>query len=750
MKKAFVLSVALLLLACEGLQVRNVEVNDALPTIIPLPAELTHQAAAFLLYGSDIIACDSVFAPEAKYLSEALEPLLGRKLKRAPYQVDAYLRLKHVPQLKGRSAYRLKVHENGIDLQAATPEGVFYGLQTLLQLQVAEHSRPGRIAFMHSEVTDEARFAHRGLLLDACRHFMDLDFVKRYVDLLARYKMNVLHWHLTEDQGWRFESKAYPKLTEVGAWRTEADGSVYGGFYTQDEMRELVAYAAKRHVTVMPEIELPGHSSAAIAAYPWLSCTGDSIEVETEWGVFKDIYCAGNDSTLAFLRTVMDEVVSIFPSAVIHIGGDEAPKVRWEACEKCQKRIREEGLHDEHELQSWFIAQMGEHLAGHGRRLAGWDEIADGGIPQGANWRVQAWRSMAAGKEAAEQGLEVVMSPTSHAYFDYDVKSIDLEKVYAFEPIPDGLDASKHHLIVGGECNMWTERAPQDRVDGKVFPRLLAMSEVLWSAPEKRDFEEFYQRVQREYPRLDSLGVRYGPEAEAFRVDATVLDAERLQMRILTRSERDEALIFHANEWTASSAPETELLLGKGRHRIRAVARKKASQTSYGDTLEVDAAVHHALGLIPVLESPYSEYYPGSGPGALTDGLIGGRDFRDGCWQAFSGVDLDAVLDWSGRPMPTALHMPFYTYNNAWIFMPDRVEVFASEDGERWELVGSAPNPLAPNDKRQDVVEMRIELSLSRVPRYLRVRAKNRGVCPPDHDAPGEPAWLFATEMVFE
>lgn len=750
MRIALVCLSALLLVACEALQVRNVDVKGADPVLIPQPSELSHTSAAFLLYASDPIACDSAFMGEAKYLSEVLEPVIGSRLRLAPYRVDAYFRIKHDPELEGRSAYRLKVHQDGIDLQAKTPEAAFHGLQTLLQLQVPEHARPGRIAFMHSELADEARFAHRGLLLDACRHFMDLEFVKRYVDLLARYKMNVLHWHLTEDQGWRFESKAYPKLTEVGAWRTQADGSVYGGFYTQDEMRELVAYAAKRHVTVMPEIELPGHSSAAIAAYPWLSCTGDSIEVETEWGVFKDIYCAGNDSTLAFLRTVMDEVVSIFPSAVIHIGGDEAPKVRWEACEKCQNRIHEEGLHDEHQLQSWFIAQMGEHLAGHGRRLAGWDEIADGGIPEGANWRVQAWRSMEAGREAAEQGLEVVMSPTSHAYFDYDVKSIDLEKVYAFEPIPDGLDASKHHLIVGGECNMWTERAPQDRVDGKVFPRLLAMAEVLWSAPEKRDFEDFYRRVQREYPRLDSLGVRYGPEAEAFRVDATILDSERLQVRIHTRSEQDEALVFHANEWTTSSAPETELLLGKGRHRIRAVARKKASQTCYGDTLEVDAAVHHALGLTPDLESAYSAYYPGGGAGALTDGLIGGSDFRDGRWQAFSGVDLDAVLDWSGRPIPTALHMPFYTYNNAWIFMPEQLEVFVSEDGQIWELVGSAANPLAANDKRQGVVEMRIELALSRAPRYLRVRAQNRGVCPPDHDAPGEPAWLFASEMVFE
>ena len=354
----------------------------------------------------------------------------------------------HMERAEGYAVegYSLRIDDDGVSIEASEEAGAFHALTTLRWMLPPDSDNEGSWALPHVSISDAPRFEHRGLLLDCCRHFMDPDFVKRAIDLLALHKMNVLHWHLTEDQGWRIEVDAYPELTSTGAWRTEADGSRHGGFYTKDQIREIVAYAADRNITVIPEIELPGHSRAAIAAYPWLSCTGDSLEVPHDWGVFKDIYCAGEDTTFRFLEAVLLEVLELFPSEYIHIGGDEAPKVRWESCPKCQRRIQAEGLHDAHELQSWFITQIGSFLADHGRKLIGWDEILEGGLPDGAT--VQSWRGMQGGRDAVAMGRDAIMSPTSHCYFDYPVESIDLERVYGFEPEPEGLEGSGR--ILGG------------------------------------------------------------------------------------------------------------------------------------------------------------------------------------------------------------------------------------------------------------------------------------------------------------
>ncbi|PLW93355.1 MAG: hypothetical protein C0592_06405, partial [Marinilabiliales bacterium] len=417
----------------------------------------------------------------------------------------------------GEEGYHLEVTEEEINITALKPAGIFYALQSLKQVLLYSEFTPRGFAknIFYAPaciIHDKPRFQWRGMNLDCCRHFMEKDFVKRYIDLLAFHKMNVLHWHLTEDQGWRIEIKKYPKLTEIGAWRIEEDGTRYGGYYTQDDIREIVAYAEDRFITVVPEIEMPGHSMAALAAYPHLSCTGGPFEVENRWGVFKDIYCAGNDSVFAFLKDVLSEVMVLFPSEYIHIGGDEAPKYRWENCPKCQKRIKDEGLADEHELQSWFITKIEEFLNDNGRKLIGWDEILEGGLAPSAT--VQSWRGFEGAFEAASHNHTAIVSPTSHCYFDYGVGTTNLEKVYSFEPIPDGLPTDKHRYILGGECNMWSERAPQELVDSKVFPRLCAISEVLWSPTTDRSFDEFHERMQSHYSLLDKLGVEYGFENE--------------------------------------------------------------------------------------------------------------------------------------------------------------------------------------------------------------------------------------------
>lgn len=737
--------VVLFLSGCNSLTVRNAEIEATPLTLIPLPVESnSHASSIFHVYENDLITCDSVFINEAHYLADQLKMGESRPKLGIPAHPSAIIRLVYDSKINTEEGYELSVSASEITIRAFSPKGAFYGIQTLMQLEYTGQASPENThSFLHAEIIDQPRFSHRGLLLDCCRHFMETDFIKRYIDLLARYKMNVFHWHLTEDQGWRFESHRYPLLTEVGAWRKTEDGQFYGGFYSKEEMREVVNYAAERHITVIPEIELPGHSSAAIASYPWLSCTGDTIPVETEWGVFKDIYCAGSDTTLRFLETILDEVIEIFPSEIIHIGGDEAPKIRWEQCEKCQKRIQNEGLKDEHELQSWMISHFANYLKARKRRLIGWDEILDGGLPAGC--LVQSWRGTEGGVTAAKLGQDAVMSPTSHAYFDYDVKAIDLEKVYSFEPVPEELSTDEARHIIGGECNMWSERAPQHSIDSKVFPRILAMAEVLWSPAERRDFAAFKQRVNREYPRLDALGVEYGMETVPASIHGQ-MNGNELQIHV-ERKVDDLRMTYRFDNDPWQDLPNDGVIDATYDRAVFALLCLKTDGSSYGDTLFQPIANHLALAQHVKLNHPPSQYYPGKSVNALTDGLIGTYDFRDGNWQGFSGDDLIATIELKEIATISSVTIPFYTYSNAWIFMPQTVTIETSLDGKNWNTITSEKNPLEEDDKRQEVVEWALDFK-PQATKFIRVHAKNRGVCPPWHDAPGESAWLFASEII--
>ena len=503
--------------------------------IIPQPKEIIEYLPTefFALNTFSIIYVDSallgelsVFQKSLKSIdfSEEFEIQLLNGIPEPKGENKVYIFLNKTEEENDES-YQLKISEYDLVLEANSKTGISRGFQSILQLiQLNRETGPndGSMYLLPClTLKDSPKFKHRGLLLDCSRHFFEKEVIKKYIDLLAFYKMNVLHWHLTEDQGWRIAIDKYPELTKTGSWRTELDGSKYGGFYTKEDIKEIVAYAKERHVTVIPEIELPGHSQAAIAAYPHLSCTGEQVEVANDWGVFKEIYCAGNDSVFVFLEDVLTEVMELFPSEYIHIGGDEAPKFRWEHCKKCQNRIKENKLKDEHGLQSYFISRIEKFLNKNGRQLIGWDEILEGGLSPNAT--VQSWRGMEGGITAVKSGHQAIMSPTSHAYFDYDLKSIDLEKVYNFDPIPTGLAKNKQHLIIGGECNMWTEQVPdENNLDSKVFPRILAMSEVLWSYPEKRDYDEFYNRVQYQYPILSAYGVNYGAESNPVKLTASI------------------------------------------------------------------------------------------------------------------------------------------------------------------------------------------------------------------------------------
>ena len=530
------------------------------PALVPKPVKTEAEAGRFELSRQTVLVAGPGAEAEARRLADSLKAATGFSLPVMAGEAHSraiVLRLdKSLAPRLGTEGYLLVVTPKGVSIRAAEATGLFYGGITFQQLLPPEIFSRGRVAGVSlavpgsdsnngrrtptprmvwsapcARLEDYPRFAWRGLLLDVARHYMPPEFIKQLVDLLALHKMNVLQLHLTDDQGWRLEIKKHPRLVQVGSTRKESpqhgnrdagDGTPYGPFfYTQDQMRELVAYAQARHVTIVPEIEMPGHFLAALTAYPQLSCTGAPFEVRTRWGVEPDILCAGNDQAIEFALDVLGEVLEVFPGEFIHIGGDEAPKDRWKKCGKCQARIKAEGLKNEEALQGWFNHRLEDFLAGKGRRLIGWDEILEGGLPP--RTAVMSWRGIAGGIAAANAGHDVVMSPTSHCYFDYAQAKgpdepeaiggfIPLATVYAFEPIPPELPADQRRHILGAQGNVWTEFiwTPKD-AEYFAFPRGAALAEVLWTPAEGRDYVDFLSRLGAHCRRLDQLAVNYRP-----------------------------------------------------------------------------------------------------------------------------------------------------------------------------------------------------------------------------------------------
>lgn len=484
--------------------------------VVPLPEKIQLGDGAFVITDKTTLYANDDARPVAAYLSDLLTPALGCKLEvkaasQSPADGITLLVQKDRKEL-GTEGYELKASRTGVTIVAAAPAGTFYGCQTLRQLLPVEIESGQKVSAPLQvpavEILDRPRFAWRGLLLDEGRHFFGKEFAKRYIDYLAMHKMNRLHWHLTEDQGWRIEIKKYPKLTEVGSWReqTNGDGKRYGGFYTQDDIREVVAYATSRYITVVPEIEMPGHSLGALTAYPELSCTGGPFKVRTKWGVEDDVYCAGNDKTFAFLQDVLDEVMTLFPSEYIHIGGDECPKKRWQKCPRCQARIKAENLKDEHHLQSYFIQRIEKYLNSKGRKIIGWDEILEGGLAPNAT--VMSWRGMGGATAAAKSSHNYIATPTSHCYLDYSYGSISLEKAYSFDPIPAALSEDQHKYCMGVQGNIWTEHTPTSAdVDRQTWPRLIALAEVGWTPSKSRDYADFLARLEVLSKRMTARGL---------------------------------------------------------------------------------------------------------------------------------------------------------------------------------------------------------------------------------------------------
>ena len=510
-------------------------------SIIPMPNSLEWKDGEFKLLESSEIITAAEFLVEAEAFAASLRPATGFKI---PVSLGSKSTASNgaivfICEANSDSAesHTLEVSPECVAITANSAAGAFYATRSLLQLFPVDIFRSAKIADSDWTVPsvlikDSPRFAWRGMHFDSARYFMPKNFILKFLDLMALHKLNVFHWHLTEDQGWRLEIKKYPKLTEVSAWRKETvsghynnhprrfDNTPHGGFYTHDDVREIVAYAAARHITVLPEIEMPGHTVAVLAAYPELGCTGGPYEVNPLWGVKDDVFCAGDDKVFEFLENVLSEVMDLFPSEYIHIGGDECPKKRWKECPKCQERIKNEGLKDEDELQSYFITKMEKFINSRGRRIIGWDEILEGGLAPNA--AVMAWRGVKGGVKAAELDHDVVFATNEYTYFDYYQSEdkfkepvaiggfLPLEKVYAHEPIPEEIPKDKHHLVLGAQAQLWSEYIPTPKhMEYMAFPRLCALSEIVWTNAEKKDYEGFKERLEVFSKTLDVLDVNY-------------------------------------------------------------------------------------------------------------------------------------------------------------------------------------------------------------------------------------------------
>jgi hexosaminidase len=511
--------------------------------LIPCPSKITPREGEFHLHNASRIEAPKDLHREAGYLAAYLRRATGFPLPIADFNPAAEkttaIRLTLDPGCAhlGEEGYRLTIGPDLVDLRAPASAGIFYGIQSLLQLfPPAIYGLGPRLKIEWKvpqlDIEDAPRFAWRGAMLDSCRHFRPVEFVRKFIDLLALHKLNIFHWHLTDDQGWRVEIQKYPKLTEISAWRngtwmghhsaeSHDDGIRHGGFYTQEQIREIVRYAAERHITIVPEIEMPGHAQAALAAYPEFGCTGNQVEVRRRWGISENIY-SPKEETFGFLQDVLLEVMELFPGRFIHIGGDEAVKKEWDSSPEIQALMASVGAKDAHEMQSYFIRRIDRFLTQHGRRLIGWDEILEGGLADGA--AVMSWRGIEGGIAAATQGHDVVMAPNAYTYLDsYQSESLSdeplaiggllpLEKVYGYEPMPANIPAEKIRHILGLQGQLWAEYMPStEQVEYMAFPRLTALAEVAWSPAESRDYHSFLPRLSTHLKRLDVLQTRYRP-----------------------------------------------------------------------------------------------------------------------------------------------------------------------------------------------------------------------------------------------
>ena len=688
--------------------------------IIPQPKEVRlNEEKPFELNFKTVVYYEAGLEREAMFLSEYVSNILCIGLNQHEYhgQTDGIVLNIVSEDFTQAEAYEINVTPKQVIIKGADAAGVFYGIQTLRKsIPVSrlftdpQQNFNVKLSDISCQlpcgtIRDWPNFSYRGMHLDPCRHFIPLDSVKVYIDMLAMHNMNQFHFHLSDDQGWRIEIKKYPELTEIGAYRNGTvighNGNLYdtirhGGFYTQDELRDLIEYAAERHINIIPEIDLPGHMQAALACYPQLGCTGGPYEVWKRWGVSEDVLCAGNEETMLFVEDVLNEVMDVFPSPYIHIGGDECPKVRWEKCPKCQAKIKELGIKKDDKfsaedyLQSYVMNRMAKVVEARGRRVIGWDEILEGNVSETAI--IMSWRGTEGGIEAARKGHDVIMAPSSHLYFDYyqseDIASepmciggyLPVERVYEFQPLPEELTPEQQKHIIGVQANIWTEYIAHFwHVQYMALPRMEALTEIQWNNPQERDFDAFVERCRHMVQLYDLYHYTYADH------------------------------IFNPQVWA--------------------------------DTVEANLATRKPISL---RQQP-AEKYTYEGASLLNDGNLGRGAYNSGRWLGFCGYPLDAVID---LEQPAEMqHVRFHALVNkgAWIYNPSQVKVLVSDDGETFREVAQKDIPISTWEDRDGIFAYEVDFEPVTA-KYVEVIISGYDL-PEDHSGFGNPAWIFVDEI---
>ena len=745
--------------------------------VIPLPQEVSlTQENPFKLNENVLIAYpenNALLQRNAEFLSEYIQQATNyapkTKAIAAGEQVKNAIVLGLDPSIANKEGYVLTTTPEGININGQTENGVFYGIQTLRKSIPAE-AKEATILIPAGEIKDEPRFSYRGMHLDVGRHFFPKEFMKKYIDLLALHNMNTFHWHLTDDQGWRIEIKKYPKLTEIGSQRSrtvigrntqEYDNTPYGGFFTQEEAKEIVKYAQERYITVIPEVDLPGHMLAALAAYPEMGCTGGPYEVCPRWGIFEDVLCIGNDQTMQFLEDVMNEIIEIFPSKYVHIGGDEAPRTRWEKCPKCQARIKTEGLKAdknhtaEDRLQSYCMTRIEEFLNSKGRQIIGWDEILEGDVAPNAT--VMSWRGMEGGIKAAQLGHDVIMTPTSFCYFDYyqtaDTKDeplgiggyVPIEKVYSLEPVPAVLTEEQSKHILGAQANLWTEYIhSSEHVEYMVLPRMAALAEVQWTQPEKKDFKDFTKRLARLMKFYQRDGFNYAKHVFDLKVDFTP-DVTKKAV-VVTMSTIDDAPIYYTldgTEPTTASLKYTEPVSITETADFQAVViRPEGKSKVVNKKISFNKATYCPIELT----FQPSEKYKFGGAITLVDGMKGNDSYATGAWLGFVGGNVEAIIDLGQESEIKQVATNAIVDMSAWIMGSTGLVVSISDDNKEFREVAAKDIPAETNIDKKGVENYEITFDPVKA-RYVKVVIKRSPALPRGHAGEGKAAYMFIDEI---
>ncbi|MGE9310204.1 family 20 glycosylhydrolase [Niabella sp. CJ426] len=741
--------------------------------LIPKPVSLEKGTGTFIIDQSTVLlynSADQELQSAAVFLKAHIKRVSGIDLK-AGANGSRKIELVIAPlETIGREGYLLDIKPVSITMKANTKAGIIYGIQTLLQtLPAIRTNAPLQVPCM--KITDYPRFQWRGMHLDVSRHFFGPELVKEYIDLLASYKMNRFHWHLVDDQGWRIEIKKYPDFTKTGAWRVDqnnlvwgvrpqakpGEAATYGGYYTQEQVKDIISYAAERNVMVVPEIEMPGHVASAIASYSWLSCA-QQPQLSLTGGNYNGIssnYCAGNDSVFHFLEDVLREVTNLFPSPYIHIGGDEVDKTPWKNCARCQARIKKEGLKNEEELQSYFIKRIGKFINSQHKKMIGWDEILEGGLAEDAT--VMSWRGEAGGIKAAKMKHDVIMTPDYPLYFDHYQAGPEgeplafggmnsLKNVYNYEPVSKELTEAESKFVLGAQANLWTEFITKpEGIEYMVLPRMPALAEAVWTPKEGRSLSSFMSRIPHHYKRYEQLGLRYSAGNFAVAINPVIKDGKLFVE--LSNEIPGSTIVYTSdgNEPVVGSAAYTQPLL------IEASMVLKASTVTDQQVRNVQASkqsfvIHKGVGKSITYVHQPSKFYPANGPNSLLDG-IKGTAAPGKYWHGFSGDDLIATVDLGATVSLHRISLGCLQSYRSWIFLPQWVRFEVSVDGEHFTEIKTVNTPF---DIHDNYLQYDFKVSLGNTSaRFIRVTAKNNN-CPPDHPGAGAPGWIFADELMID